>query len=166
MRYLLPVAPSWPRGSPYDAKRKRYRYPRWNFDGWDLRVVETLDGKEVDVCEVFYDTKGVPRAWTSAIEVVADNVAGIGSTQRQIARALRRPTLVRMMKRGEDVLVPKPVTRVITSAATNARAIADAWSDQIDKGRKTPSAATNARAIADAWSDQIDKRRHRPRARK
>jgi hypothetical protein len=111
MRYLLPVAPSWPRGEPYDAKRKRYRYPRWNFDGWDLRVVETLDGKEVDVCEVFYDTKGVPRAWTSAIEVVADNVAGIRFTQRQIARALKRPTLVRMKKRGVDVLVPKPESK-------------------------------------------------------
>ncbi len=81
MKYISPGIAR----TPYDAKRKRYRYPRWNFDGWELRVIERLDeatGRWLDVCEVFYDTKGVPRAWSTAIEVVGESATEIRPPMR------------------------------------------------------------------------------------
>jgi hypothetical protein len=83
------------------------RRRRLRVKGWDLRVVENVDGKGVEVCEVFYDTKGVPCAWSSGISVGAETVAGIRFTQRQIGRALRAPTLVQKKRGNVFALVPK-----------------------------------------------------------
>jgi hypothetical protein len=110
----------------YDAKRKRYRYPRWNASYWDLRVIQTLKGDGLgrawfEVREVFYDTNDVPRFWSSAIDVAAESVAGLRYTHRLIVRAFRLPTLMEAKKRGVDVLVPKATKLAVPAQRASRR---------------------------------------------
>ncbi len=89
-----------PTKKPKKPKRPRFR-------SWDLRLIEPLDRKEVEVCEVFYDARKRPHSWSAAIHVVAETVAGIRFTQRQISAALRKPVLVEKKRGPHRVLAAK-----------------------------------------------------------
>jgi hypothetical protein len=73
------------------TKRARFHYPY--FEDVELRVVESLDGKEVEIYEVIYAPSGKLMAWSPFGPVAAKDVAGLRFVNRKLRAALEQPVL-------------------------------------------------------------------------
>ncbi len=90
-----------------DLLAEHVPYPRWHLESMDLRVVESLDGKEVGIYEVIFWTRGRPIAWTPFTHPSAEDVALLRLVNRKVQAALRKPVLKVTRRRGTLSLMPK-----------------------------------------------------------